>query len=120
MKVSGYLFRLLRAPFSESFRRLGQPRPVRSRAPSAYAQIYGIVKPGVPCGVVGDVRTMRLDALEAVAQRGCLRVSPPEAAAHILAASSGVTLSLIQQPLSERDLSLSDRVRDSVLAAMIP
>jgi hypothetical protein len=62
---------------------------------------------------------MRLDALEAAAQQRRLRVSPAEAAAHILAASSGVTLSLIQQPLSERDLSLSDRVRDSVVAAMI-
>jgi len=62
---------------------------------------------------------MRLDALEAAAQQGRLRVSPAEAAAYILAASSGVTLSLIQQPLSERDVSLSDRVRDSVLGAMI-
>jgi hypothetical protein len=67
--------------------------------------MYGNVKRGVPWGVVGDVRTMRLDALEAAAQQRRLRVSPAEAAAHVLVASSGVTLSLIQQPLSERDLS---------------
>ncbi|MEA2500142.1 MAG: hypothetical protein QOD01_253 [Actinomycetota bacterium] len=62
---------------------------------------------------------MRLDALEAAAQQRRLRVSPAEATAHVLVASSGVTRSLIQQPLSERDLSLSDRVRDSVVAAGI-
>jgi hypothetical protein len=33
----------------------------------------------------------------------------------VLAASSGVTLRLIQQPYDQRDLSLSARVRDSVL-----
>jgi hypothetical protein len=56
---------------------------------------------------------MRLDALEAAAQQGRLHVSPAEAAAHILGASSGVTLSLIQQPLSERDLSLSTVIEDA-------
>jgi AcrR family transcriptional regulator len=85
---------------------------------SAYAHIYGNVTPGVRCGVADDVRAHLLEALEPAAQQGRLRVSPAEAAAHILAASSGVTLTLIQQPASERDLSLSDRVRDSVLAAI--
>jgi hypothetical protein len=41
-----------------------------------------------------------------------------EAAAHLLAASSGVTLSVIQQPVSERDQSLSDRMRENVVAAI--
>ena len=86
--------------------------------PGAYAHIYGNVKAGVPCGVAEDVRAHLLDALEPAAQQGRLRVSPAEAAAHILAASSGVTLTLIQQPASERDLSLSDHVRDSALAAV--
>jgi AcrR family transcriptional regulator len=86
--------------------------------PSAYAHIYGNVKPGVPCGVVDDVRAMLLEALEPAAQQGRLRVSPAEAAAHILAANSGVTLTLIQQPPGERDLHLSERVRDSVFAAI--
>lgn len=86
--------------------------------PSAYAHIYGNVKPGVPCGVVEDVRAMLLEALEPPADQGRLLVSPAEAADHILAASSGVTLTLIQQPPDERDLGLSVRVRDSVLRAL--
>jgi alkylated DNA nucleotide flippase Atl1 len=86
--------------------------------PSAYAHIYGNVKPGVRCGVAEDVRAHLLEALESAAAQGRLRVSTAQAAAHILAASSGVILTLIQQPEGERDLALSDRVRDSVLAAI--
>jgi AcrR family transcriptional regulator len=86
--------------------------------PSAYTHIYGNVRAGVPCGVADHVRAHLLAALEPAAQQGRLRVSPADAAADILAASSGVTLALIQQPASERDLHLSDRVRDSVLAAV--
>jgi AcrR family transcriptional regulator len=86
--------------------------------PSAYAHIYGNVRAGVPCGVADDVRAHLLEALEPAARQERLRVSPADAAAHILATSSGVTLTLIQQPASERDLNLSDRVRDGVLAAI--
>ncbi|MDX6566758.1 MAG: hypothetical protein QOE10_2420, partial [Gaiellales bacterium] len=65
-----------------------------------------------------DVRAHLLEALEPAARQERLRVSPADAAAHLLAASSGVTLTLIQQPAGERDLNLSDRVRDGVLAAI--
>jgi AcrR family transcriptional regulator len=83
--------------------------------PSAYSHIYGNVKPGVPCGLVEDVRAMLLETLKPAEEQGRLLVSAAKAAEHILAASSGVTLALIQQPLDERDLDLSTRVRDSVL-----
>jgi AcrR family transcriptional regulator len=86
--------------------------------PSAYAHIYGNVKPGVPCGVTEDVRAHLLRALQPAADQGRLRVSAGEAAAEILAASSGVTLALIQQPADARDLDLSLRTRESVLAAI--
>ena len=66
--------------------------------PGAYAHIYGNVKPGVPCGVTEDVRAHLLEALQPAAIQGRLRVSPAEAATRILAACSGVTLTLIQQP----------------------
>jgi hypothetical protein len=46
-------------------------------------------------------------------------VSPAEAATRILAACSGVTLTLIQQPATERDLGLSERMRETVLASII-
>jgi len=86
--------------------------------PSAYAHIYGNVKPGVRCGVTEDVRAYLLEALRPAAEQGRLRVSAAEAATRILAACSGVTLTLIQQPPSERDLGLSERMRESVLAAI--
>jgi AcrR family transcriptional regulator len=86
--------------------------------PGAYAHIYGSVKPGVPCGVTEDVRAHLLEALQPAAMQGRLRVSPAEGAAQILAACSGVTLTLIQQPQSERDFGLSERMRESVLATI--
>jgi AcrR family transcriptional regulator len=86
--------------------------------PSAYAHIYGNVKPGVPCGVTEDVRAHLLEALQPAAMRGLLNVAPAEAATTILAACSGVTLTLIQQPPAERDLDLSERMREGVLATI--
>jgi AcrR family transcriptional regulator len=87
--------------------------------PGAYAHIYGNVKPGVPCGVIEDVRGHLLEALQPAAVQQRLRVSPAEAATRILAACSGVTLALIQQPAAERDLGLSAGMRESVLASII-
>jgi AcrR family transcriptional regulator len=86
--------------------------------PGAYAHIYGNVKPGVPCGVTEDVRAHLLKALQPAAIQRRLRVSPAEAATRILAACSGVTLTLIQQPATERDLGLSEGMRESVLASI--
>ena len=86
--------------------------------PGAYAHIYGNVKPGVPCGVTDHVRAHLLEALQPVAIQERLLVSPAEAATRILAARSDVTLTLIQQPPAERDLGLSERMRESVLASI--
>ena len=86
--------------------------------PGAYAHIYGNVTPGVPCGVTEDVRAHLLEALQPAAIQGRLLVSPAEAATRILAACSGVTLTLIQQPPAERDVGLSERMRESVLASI--
>src|SRR6476661_2062480 len=86
--------------------------------PAFYAHIYGAVQPGVPCGVIAGVEEMLLDALKPAARQGRLRVSPAVAASEILAASVGVTLSLITRPAGTADLALSDRVRDAVLDAI--
>ena len=86
--------------------------------PGSYAHIYGNVRPGVPCGVTEDVQAHLLEALQPAAGQGSLRVPAAEAAARILAACSGVTLTLIQQPPAQRDLGLSERMRESVLAAI--
>jgi hypothetical protein len=53
--------------------------------------------------------------LEEAARQGRLRVPPAEAAAQVLAANVGVTLSLIAQP----DPTLSERVRAAALAAVL-
>jgi hypothetical protein len=71
--------------------------------------------PGQPCGVVTEVEAMILEALQPVARARRLRVAPERAAREILAASTGVVLTLIAQPPEHVDLSLSDDVRDAIL-----
>jgi AcrR family transcriptional regulator len=83
--------------------------------PSFYTLIYGRAVPGQPCGVVSEVEAMILEALRPVARARRLRVAPERAAREILAASTGVVLTLIAQPCGEVDLSLSDDVRDAIL-----
>ncbi|CAB4891636.1 unannotated protein [freshwater metagenome] len=87
--------------------------------PETYAMIYGAVRPGEPCGVAREVEAMIRATLEPAARSGRLRVTPAQAAAEVFAASSGVTLALIQQPADGRDDGLSHRVRDAVLAAVL-
>jgi hypothetical protein len=53
-----------------------------------------------------------------VARHGGLTVPAAEAASRVVAANVGVTLSLIAQPLAERDLALSTQVRDAILASV--
>jgi AcrR family transcriptional regulator len=86
--------------------------------PNFYALIYGRVIPGRPCGVVAEVEAMILETLRPAARAGRLRVAPEQAAAQIIAASSGVVLALITQPPGTADLSLSAAVRDAVLAGI--
>jgi AcrR family transcriptional regulator len=83
--------------------------------PSFYTLIYGRAVPGRPCGVVAEVEAMILDALQPVALAQRLRIAPERAAREILAASTGVVLTLIAQPAEQVDLSLSDDVRDAIL-----
>jgi AcrR family transcriptional regulator len=85
--------------------------------PSFYGLIYGRAIPGKPCGVVAEVEAMILRALEPAARAGRLRVPAEQAAREILAASTGVVLTLITQPGD--DLSLSHEVRDAVLARVV-
>lgn len=83
--------------------------------PRFYALLYGDIEPGRPCGVTAPATAMLVRLLDEAARRGLLRVPPADAAAQILAANVGVTLSLIGQP----DGTLSDRVRDAALAAVL-
>lgn len=83
--------------------------------PYFYALIYGRAVPGQPCGVVAEVEAMILQALQPAARERRLRVAPEQAAREILAASTGVVLTLITDSPEHVDLSLSDDVRDAIL-----
>jgi AcrR family transcriptional regulator len=86
--------------------------------PRFYAHIYGRVEAGKRCQVVADMEEMLLRALEPAARQGRISVSPAEAAAAILAASSGVTLRLITSSTDRVDWQLSNRVRDAMLESI--
>src|ERR1700682_3099362 len=84
--------------------------------PRFYALLYGNVERGRPCAITSPALARLTDLLAVAAKTGRLRVAPAEAAAQLLAANVGVTLSLIAQPPDATDLSLSDRVRGAALA----
>ncbi|WP_031514961.1 TetR/AcrR family transcriptional regulator [Streptomyces sp. NRRL F-5123] len=86
--------------------------------PTFYAYIYARVGQGTRCGVVTDVEAMLLKALKPAAQQGLLAIEPSDAAAEILAASSGVIMSLITDPEHGTDLRMSAHMRDAVLSAI--
>ncbi|WHT22346.1 TetR/AcrR family transcriptional regulator [Crossiella sp. CA-258035] len=87
--------------------------------PKFYVLLYGQIEPGVPCSLTGSAEARLLELLAGVAKQGRLRVPPEEAARQIVAANIGITLNLIAQPESSRDLGLSDRLRDNVIAALL-
>jgi AcrR family transcriptional regulator len=86
--------------------------------PTAYALLYGeLSDTDAPEARDGYAR---LEALVSrVAESGQLRVSVPRAARLIHAGACGVTLSLISTPPEDRDLSLSDAMREAVFAAIL-
>src|SRR5438132_9057164 len=86
--------------------------------PRFYALLYGNVERGRPCAITSPALARLTDLLTVAAKAGQLRVAPADAAAQLLAANVGVTLSLIAQPEDATDVSLSDRVRDTALAGV--
>src|ERR1700674_532680 len=86
--------------------------------PRFYALLYGNVERGGPCAITSPALARLTDLLTDAARAGQLRVAPAEAAAQLLAANVGVTLSLIAHSDDATDLSLSDRVREAALAGV--
>lgn len=86
--------------------------------PTFYSYIYARVEPGTRCEVVSDVEAMLLETLEPAARAGRLTIPASAAATEILAASSGVILTLITGAGGDVDWSLSDRVRDAILSSI--
>ena len=87
--------------------------------PTFYALLYGHIEPGRPCAITAPAHAMLLERLDAAARRGLLKVAPADAAAQILAANVGATLSLITRPRDTPDPGLSERVREAALAAVL-
>jgi hypothetical protein len=87
--------------------------------PTFYALLYGQIEPGRPCAITAPAQAMLEELLSAAARQGLLKVSPADAAAQLLAANVGVTLSLITQPPDTLDLTLSERVREAALAGVL-
>lgn len=87
--------------------------------PAFYALLYGRVEPGRPCAITAPAHAMLRDLLTVAARQGLLTAPVDDAAEQILAANIGVTLTLITQSPDERDMGLSDRVRDAALAAVL-
>src|SRR3984893_122667 len=86
--------------------------------PRFYALLYGNVERGRPCAITSPALARLTDLLTVAAKAGRLRVAPAEAAAQLLAANVGVTLSLLAQPEDAQDVSLSDRVREAALVGV--
>ncbi len=86
--------------------------------PAAYNLIYG--EPAVTNGeTAGHDGYVILEGLVTrIAQAGQLRMSVPHAVRMLIAAGSGVTLSLNATPPAERDAGLSISMREAVIAAI--
>ncbi len=87
--------------------------------PRFYALLYGNVERGRPCAITSPALARLTDLLDVAAKVCRLRIAPVDAAAQLLAANVGVTLSLIAQPEDAMDPSLSDRVREAALAGVL-
>ena len=87
--------------------------------PRFYALLYGDVERGRLCAITSPALAQLTELLAAAARLGQLRVGPEDAAAQLLAANVGVTLSLSAQPEEATDLRLSDRVREATLAGIL-
>ncbi len=86
--------------------------------PAAFAILYGgaATEDGTPAAREGYALLEQL--VGRLAEAGRLRVSVPGAARLVHAGGSGVTLTLIATPPSERDPQLSHAMREAVIAAI--
>lgn len=77
--------------------------------------------PGPACvpKAIDEMHALLHATLERVAQAGCLAVEPDRAAGIVIAANTGVALTLLTRPGMRPDTDLSARVRDVVLAGVL-
>jgi len=86
--------------------------------PALYALMYGDPQPGVMSPAAVEAHNLLERLVRRVAAAGRLRVGVESATNMIAAAGGGVVLTLIAAEDTGRDLALSDRTREAVLAAV--
>jgi AcrR family transcriptional regulator len=87
--------------------------------PSFYVLLYGRIDVGNPCAVTAVAERQLSERLGRLERDGLLRVPVGVAASRIVAANVGVTLYLIGRRDDDRDLALSDGLREMVLASVV-
>lgn len=86
--------------------------------PYVYAHVYGRYRPGVEPPAVRTAQDILRGLVERTAQAGRLVTDVESACQIIHSAGCGVALTLMQVPAEERDLSVSVRCREAVLAGV--
>lgn len=87
--------------------------------PAFYALMYGTPRPGPPPAAAREAHGALLELCRRIALAGRLRTAPELAAQMVLAANTGVTLSLIAAPDNAPDADrLSHRTRDAIIDAV--
>ncbi|MGY2894864.1 TetR/AcrR family transcriptional regulator [Deinococcus sp. UYEF24] len=87
-------------------------------SPAIYTLMVGDPRPGEPSAADLAGRAYLERKIRVLAQAGRLRMSEERAAALMHASGSGVVLTLLSVPESQRDLGLSAVARESVMAAI--
>ncbi|MEV5943277.1 TetR/AcrR family transcriptional regulator [Streptomyces sp. NPDC051994] len=86
--------------------------------PAFYMLMYGTVQPGRRPPAADEAHALLVRLLRRAAETGRLRVPVEQATRVIHAATTGATLALIGEAPSERDLTTSARLRDTVIASV--
>ena len=88
------------------------------RHPALYLLMFGTGRPGRRPPAAGEAHGLLLKFLDRAAAAGHLRVPPALAARLLLAAVTGVTLSLIGAPAEDRDPEISARTREAIIGSL--
>lgn len=86
--------------------------------PAFYLLMFGTGRPGRRPPAADEAHVLLLKFLDRAAAAGRLRVPPALAARLLLAAVTGVTLSLIGAPAEDRDPEISARMRDTLIDSL--
>ena len=89
------------------------------RHPALYVLMFGASRLGRQPPAAGEAYDQLVRFFDRVAAAGRLRVPSTTAASLSVAAGTGITLALIATPAAERDLELSARMRESIVASVI-